>query len=275
MRIALIVCLLAGCYSKSAGEKLAREAQDREARLQQLESGMEGQRTQMRAALESAEAKVRELEQVLERATEVVTRNSADLGTEVGQLRQQLQAMEGTVAELRNELQGTQQALAQQQTTLDQRINQMARRAGVDLSLDESQIPSERNEHFTAAQTALRQGEHSKARALFRAYVQRYSDDDRADDAQHAIGKSYLEQRQPARALSEFRRVVSNYRSGDIFDQTLFDMAEAFYQLHACTDARSALEALIQRASRRSALGRQARTKLRQVRSAPRGYCTS
>ncbi|HJL23248.1 MAG TPA: hypothetical protein RMH80_13535, partial [Polyangiaceae bacterium LLY-WYZ-15_(1-7)] len=84
----------------------------------------------------------------------------------------------------------------------------------------------------------------------------------------------YLEQERPASALSEFRRVITNYRRGDIVPRALFDMADAFYQLHACTDARSSLEALIQ-SYPRSSLVRQARQKLRQVRRAPRGYCTS
>ncbi len=266
---------LSACYPKGAGERLAREAEERERRLAELEEGMEGQRAQMREALAAAEAKMQELEQVLQRATDVVTRNSADLGAEVRRLQEQLQILEGQIAELRNELTSTQQALAQQQQQLEQRIDQMARRAGVDLALDESEIPSDRASHYAAAEQALRAGEHSKARALYRAYVQRYPNDDRADNAQYAIGRSYLEQRQPARALAAFRRIVSDYRNGDVFDQTLLDMADAFYQLHACTDARSALEALIQRARPRSSLGRQARAKLRRVRNAPRGYCTS
>ncbi len=277
--LSLVACVasiaLPACYPKSAGERLAREAEDRERRLAELEEGMEGQRAQMREALASAEAKMQELEQVLEQATAVVTRNSADLGTEVGHLREQLQVLEGQIAEIRNELASTQRALAQQQSQLDQRIQQMARRAGVDMALDESEIPTDRAAHYAAAEQAMRAGEHSKARALYRAYVQRYANDDRADNAQYAIGHSYLERRQPARALAEFRRIVSDYRNGDVFDQTLLDMADAFYQLHACTDARSALEALIQRARPRSSLGRRARAKLREVRNAPRGYCTS
>lgn len=262
-----ILVATAGCYSKSAGERLAREAADRERRIVSLEEGMSAERAAM-------ETKMAELERVLEQATSVVTRNSADIGTEVQRLREQIQVLEGEIAELRNELTGTQRALSEQQQEIDRRIQQFARKAGVDMPVDASQIPADPAEHFAAAQRAQQANDHSTARALFREYVTRYRDDARADDAQYAIGKTYLAEGRPASALAEFRKVIADFRTGDVVDRALFDMAEAFYALHACTDARSALEALIS-AHPRSPLVAQARTKLRDIQRAPRGYCTS
>lgn len=270
MRTTTGLCILAtvlGCYSKSSGELLAREAAERERRVVALEEGVSAERAAM-------EAKMAELERVLEQATGVVTRNSADLGTEVQRLREQLQALEGEIAELRNELTGTQRALSEQQQEMDRRIQQFARKAGVDMPVDASQIPADRDAHFAAAQRAQQASDYSTARALFREYVGRYRDDARADDAQYAIGKTYLQEGRPASALAELRKVIADFRTGDVVDRALFDMAEAFYALHACTDARSALEALVS-AHPRSPLVAQARAKLREIQRAPRGYCTS
>ena len=269
-----LVGLLAGCYPQAKGVELEDQAKDQERRLKALEEGIAQQRSRMSTALSEAEGKVAELQQVLEQATAVVTRNSADLGSEVIQLREQLQTVEGELAELRNDLQGTQRQMGEQQQQLDQEIRRFAQKAGVDMSLDDSQIPSDRSAHYQAGEQALQSGEHSKARALFRAYVERYREDDKADDAQYWVGKSYLQENRPANALGEFRRVISNYRTGDIMDRALFDMADAFYQLHACTDAKSTLQALIQ-SHPRSSLVREARTKVRSITRAPRGYCTS
>lgn len=273
--LSLASCLLAvGCYPKGAGEQLARDGRDRERRLVAIEEGLVAEREQMREALASAQAKVAELEQVLERATQVVTRNSADLGTEVVQLREQLGILEGQLAEVRNEVSSTQRALAEQQQELDRRIQQFARKAGVDMPVDAAQIPQDRAEHFAAAQRAFDGGDHSTARALFREYVSRYRTDARADDAQYMIGKSYLAEGRPASALAELRKVISDFRNGDVVDRALFDMGEAFFALHACTDAKSAFEALIA-SHPRSPLVAQARAKLNEIRRAPRGYCTS
>ena len=104
--------------------------------------------------------------------------------------------------------------------------------------------------------------------------MERHGDNDNVDNAQYWIGKSYLEEGRPAGALGEFRRVLSSWPQGDAIDETLFDMGDAFFQLHACTDAKAALEALIS-GHPRSPLITEARSKLREVRRAPRSACTS
>ena len=263
-----------GCYSKADGTRLARQAEHHEQRLTSLEQGIEQERSEMQAALASAQTKVVELEQVLERATDVVTRNSADLGTEVRELRTQLQAMEGTIAELRNDLTSTQRQIGEQQQRFDERFQQFARKSGVDMPVPESEIPSDKDDHFSAAYRAYQQNDHSRARALFRAYVSRYSDDENADNAQYWIGKSYLSQNRPATALRAFRTVISNYSTGDAMDETLFDMGEAFWALHACTDARNAFDTLVSN-FRRSPLAGRARQRSREIRRAPRSACSS
>ncbi len=263
-----------GCYPKAKGDALEEKLAEQNERLAELESGIADTRQRMDAALETAETKVAELQEVLEQATAVVTRNSADLGTEVIQLREQLQAVEGSLAELQNELANTQRQMGEQQQAFDQQIRRFAQKAGVDMAVDDSQIPDGKDEHFAAGRRALEAGEHSQARALFREFIRRYPEDDQTDDAQYLVGKAYLLERRPANALGEFRRVITNYARGDAVDEALFDMADAFFQLHACTDAKAALEALI-RGHRRSPLRDDARRKLRQINQAPRSACTS
>jgi hypothetical protein len=51
-------------------------------------------------------------------------------------------------------------------------------------------------------------------------------------------------------------------------------MAEAFYRLKACSDARTTLDTLI-KTQPRSPLIRKAKQKLRELRSSPRGACSS
>ena len=125
---------------------------------------------------------------------------------------------------------------------------------------------------FGAATQALRVGSHSYARALFREYVVRYPTDERADDAQYGVGQSYLQQNQPAAALGEFRRILTTYRTGDVMDKTLADMAEAFVLVRACADARQSLEALIA-AYPESSLITRARNRLREISRLPARAC--
>lgn len=267
--------IAAGCFMKRAdGERLTEESTSHEERIVALEESLESERERLGQAVSEAQTKVTELEQVLQRATEVVTRNSADVGAEVQELRAQLATLEGQLAELQNELTGTQRQVTKQGETLEKRVKMFARKAGVDMTLEDSEIPAEAAAHYQAAETAYQAGNHSRARALFRAYVTRHGADERADNAQYFIGQSYLAQEQPARALGELQKVIRNYASGDAVDDALLAMGDAFFRLRACSDARAALEALIQ-GHRRSPLLRQARAKLREVRRAPRSACSS
>jgi TolA-binding protein len=152
-------------------------------------------------------------------------------------------------------------------------MKKLARRAGLDVEMDESEIPSSPDDLYRAATAAYEGREFASARALFRAFVTRHGADARAPAAQYYVGQSYLLEDRPATALGELRRVVSEFAASDRVPYALLSMGEAFWRLHACDEARSALETLTTGFPRAPVVG-EARTRLREFRSPPRGYCT-
>jgi len=265
--------LLGGCFlwtSTDQGAALERRATEMEQRLATLEGTAAGYTTQM----ENAHSKVAELESVLERATELVTRNSADTGARVDEFQQQLMVQTGQIDEIRHELSRLQEEFNEQQRDYEDRMKRLARRAGVDMPVDETQIPAGTDDHYQAAHVAYEARDFSTARALYRAFVTRYPSDARADDAQLRVGQSYLLEDRPATALGELRRIISDFASGDQVPAALLGMGDAFYRLHECDSARTALETL-QRAHPRSPQAADARTRLRDIQRAPAGYCQS
>jgi TolA-binding protein len=285
MRIAIALAagstLLSGCFlwtTTGEGQDLRRTQRIHEERIAGLAEGVREDRQKLREELARAQQKVAELEQLIERATSVVTRNSADTGARVEELQRQLSTIEGQLAELQQSSQQSQremsERLAAQSESTKRTIESIARKAGVDMAVEESQIPSDRNEHYAQAYRAYQAGEHSKSRGLFGEYVRRYAQDENADNAQYWIGASYMQENQPARALGALRRVIADWPRSDSVDEALFDMGDAFYRLHACTDARSTYDTLI-RTQTNSPFVRRAREKLREIQRAPRGYCTS
>jgi TolA-binding protein len=268
--------LSAGCLwtSHAEGKKLRALTGEHDQRLTKLEAGLRTERETLHAAVGSAQLKVQQLEEVLERATAVVTRNSADTGALVQELQTQIASLEGQIAELRNTNEQLTRQLSTQRSEMDERITQIARKAGIDMPLPSAEIPADRVEHFAAARRAHQASDYSRARALFREYLSRYAGDGESDDAQYWIGASYLQENKPATALGELRRVIAEHAAGDAIDDALLDMGDAFYRLHACTDARTTLEALV-RTQPSSPLVSRAREKLREIQRAPRGHCTS
>lgn len=262
---------LSGCFlwtSADQGSALERRAAQLEERVHTLEGTAEGYSAQM----ERAHSKVAELESVLERATQVVTQNSADTGARVDELQQQVMSQAGQIDELRHELSRLQTEFGEQQRDYEDRMKRLARRAGVDMPVDDAAIPASADDHYRAALAAVEARDFSTARALLRAFVTRYPQDARADDAQLRVGQSYLSEDRPATALGELRRIITDFASGDQVPAALLAMGDAFYRLHDCENARSAFDALV-RAHGRSPQATEARTRLRDVQRAPAGYC--
>jgi TolA-binding protein len=268
----LFAVVLGGCVPQAKGRELERQTKEHERRIADLEEGIREERKQLRAEVDRAQQKVTELEQVLEEATQVVTRNSADLGAEVEQLQGRLAELEGKLAELRHELEQTREKLEEQRSELTAKMETFARRAGVDLALPAEEIPDDKDAHWKALKEALERDEHSKARALAREYLRRYPDDEKADNAQYELGASYLAQDKPATALGELQKVIQEHQGKDAADDALFAMADAFFRLGSCGDAKAALKALT-RNYRRSPLLREARSKLREIERAPGSRC--
>jgi TolA-binding protein len=269
--VALIGAAMSGCFlwtTTEQGEQLTHRIEAVEGHVTQFDETRE----QMRGELETAKTRIAELEDVLRRGTELVTRTSADTGAQVEVLAQQIATQEGTIDELRHELERMQQELTEQQTDYEARMKKLARRAGVDMPLADTEVPAGADENFHAAQTAYEAREFSTARALYRAFIQRHHDDARADDAQYFIGQSYLLEDRPATALGELRHVVGDYATGDRVPYALLSMGDAFYRLHACTDATTSLQTLIRGFPHSPVIG-DARTHLRDVQHAPTGYC--
>ncbi|MFI5308888.1 MAG: tetratricopeptide repeat protein, partial [Polyangiales bacterium] len=164
------------------------------------------------------------------------------------------------------------QQLAAQRSDIDQGMAKL-RTSGSGDAASALQIPADKQAHFQAAYAAYTSGDQEKARGLFREYVTRYPDDAKAGDAQYWIGASYTQQSKPAAALGEYRKVIANFGKSAAVNVALFGMADAFYQLHACTDAKAAVEALLKRKPDSALTTRTKKLRL-DIERAPKGYCT-
>jgi TolA-binding protein len=269
-RLTLLLALVlstSGCFlwtSSGEGDLLRTDVDAQSARIQKLEQAQNAQLEQLKAAEARAKESIAELEKVLERATSVVQRNSADVTVTVGELQTKIAVLEGRLAEM----QYTLDAVKTQQVATPVKGGTAGGEAVA------TEIPSDKTDHYAAAYRAYTDRDYVKARSLFKAYIDRYASDAQSDNAQYWIGASYLVENRPATALSELRKVIENFRGGDAVDEALLDMAEAFYRLKSCSDARTTLDTLI-KTQPHSPLADKAKQKLKDMKKLPRDYCVS
>lgn len=264
---------LGGCgiwTTSGEGDQLRLDVDAHTARLRQIEKAQNDQLEQLRQAETKAQKSIDDLEGVIERATTVVQRNSADVTVQVSELQTKLAVVEGRMAEMQyaiEELKKTPSTAAP--------ASAGGQTAGTGTATaQEPAVPADKTEHYAAAYRAYSDRDFTKARSLFRAYIDKYKTDAQADNAQYWIGASYLVENRPATALAELRKVIESFRGGDAVDEALLDMAQAFYRLKACSDARTTLDTLI-KTQPNSPLTERAKQQLKEMRKLPKDYCTS
>lgn len=273
--LAVVVC--AGCMKRAEGARLTRSVEQQAERLAAFETRLTELAAQEQAHHEAADAALGELRATLDHlraSVEASGQGSANLGADLDSLRELAQRLDGRLAEIDQSIAATSAQVREQDAQLDQQIRLLAQRAGIDVTLRDADIPTDRTEHYAAAYRAYQQADQVRARALFGEYVRRYPQDDNADNAQYWIGKSYQDQQQWQRAVASYRELARAYPRSDVLDQALWAMSQCFYELHDCANARTALDAIKQMRAQ-SPLIRDVDRRLRELRSPPRGYCTS
>jgi len=260
----LLLPCLSGCMTVAKGEQLRAE----------LEQRIERSSSENEEHYRDLEAKIAELSQTVENTRALLTRDSADVGAQVQTQQIKMSEIEGKLDEITHGLSELSDKEARTRADLDDKLGKVGTAKSSESTVDPTQIPTDRGAHFTAAYEAYKAGDQEKARALFREYVTRYPDDPKTGDAQYWVGATYLVQNKPATALGEYRKVIQLYPKSPAFDTALYGMADAFFRLHACTDAKGALDALTKRKPAKQ-LDDRAKQLTQAIKDSPKGYCTS
>ncbi len=237
----------------------------------------EGQRLQYaiernRQAIKEEQAQRNEALAQSAGVTQAVTRSSADLGAEVEALQKEVGELRGMIEEQQQALRLSTKQLEQAIATLHAQLRQQAR-SDAPAKLRAKDVPSDRIEHFQAARHAHFTANYAKAEALFALFLKRYPKDKRADEARYTLGHSQLRLNQPAKALGNYQRFIQRHAKSSLIDETLIDMADAFYRLKSCDDAKSTLKTVMRMHAGTQA-AKQAKERLQRMEQGPANYCS-
>lgn len=261
---ALLLGTLPGCFAfttKHEGEVLRRD-------LKQLESKVSAQGA-------TIDERAKKLDESLDRATKLLARNSADLGADVQHMTEEQARLTGEVATLKRDNEALRQDLATMKAQFEQAL------AGYGTRLDALEkggaggrpvasppgppAAPDKSALFDGASRKLQAGHTEDARKDLRLFLQKFPADERADDAQFLLGKSYLDDKQYEKAIGELQRVIDSYPNGDMADDAFFQAGTAAAEMKWCTDARAYFGVLLQRYPR-SPFAKQAKEKLDELK---------
>jgi TolA-binding protein len=253
----------AACVTNSEGEKMRADIADLRMKLDQIE----------KRDKEYKEQVVR-LRTVLDQATKLLTRNSADVGAKAAKAEQDIAVLQGRIEELGHTMEQQGRQTIDQQNRLETRLATLEQTQSKIVDKVAPSMPDDKDQLWQQAAQRLASGQRDDGRRFYRVFIQRFPQDPRAAQAYLAIGMSFVQEAKHPNAAAEFQKVLTVYPAAPEVPEAMWQLSLAFVQLHFCTDARSLLGDLMKRYPK-SPRANDAKNELKTIAKLPKASCTS
>jgi tol-pal system protein YbgF len=238
---ALLVCAsVSGCFAfvtKEEGRELKQQIDD----VKTMSAKNEVRAAELAKELDE---QLKRLRTVVDEATKVVTRNSADVGLQVQKLQTDLAQLTGRIDDLQHASDALTKQFQDYRAASDTKIEQLVNASA---AAKNPPMPETPDALFAEAEKRLGAQQWQEARRLFEAFVNRYPADPRAARAQYSIGEAYTGEKRYANAIGAYTKVVDNFPKSEVVPDAMYKNGLAFYALKYCGDAKVYFQELIKR----------------------------
>jgi TolA-binding protein len=263
LTLSALAAPLAGCMSSGEGEKMQAEITDLRARLDDID----------KRDKEYKEQVVR-LKKVLDEATGLLTRNSADVGAKAAKAEQDIAALQGRLEEMTHAQEVQARQLADENNRLETRLAGLEQTQTRIVDKVAPVMPDDKDQLWTQAGARLSAGQRDEGRRFYRVFIQRFPADPRAPQAYLSIGMSFVQESKYPNAAAEFQKVLDTFPKAPEVPEAMWQLSRAFVELHFCTDARSLLGDLMKRYPK-AARAADAKSELKAIAKLPKSSCSS
>lgn len=219
--------VLPGCFwvtTKSEGATLRKDVTLVQSRLAAKEKNLDNQ--------------IAQLQKVLDDATRLLKRNSADIGAEVEALRTEIRNANGLVNTINNSINELKLAFEAYRKATDARLDGIEQRV-VQIESGKATATSSPEELWKLGSTAFEAARYNEAVEVLKRLSQTYPTHERADDAVYFRGQAYTNQRSWDNAIGVYQQLYEKYPDSSLTDDGLYFAAVAAQQLKNCTEART------------------------------------
>jgi TolA-binding protein len=245
------------------GEKMQAEITDLRARLDEID----------KRDKEYKEQVVR-LKKVLDEATGLLTRNSADVGAKVAKGEQDIASLQGRIDEMQHAQEVAARQSADEHNRFETRLGTLEQTATKIVDKVAPTMPDDKDALWTQAGQRLASGQRDDGRRFYRVFIQRFPQDPRAPQAYLAIGMSFVQESKYPNAAAEFQKVLDTFPKSPEVPEAMWQLARAFTELKFCTDARSLLTDLTKRYAH-SSRASDAKDEIKRIGKLPKAACSS
>jgi TolA-binding protein len=226
----ILLCIpLTGCFwftTKNEGHKLRTDVDDVKGRLDKKEAALDDQ--------------IKQLKAVLDDATHLLKRNSADLGADVESLRGDLGKAKELVVGMNTTVNDLKTAFDTYKKQNDARLDGLEQRLG-QIESGKPSANSSPDDLWRLGNEAFSAARYNDAVEIFKRLVQTFPTFAKANNAQYFKGQSYTKLQDWDKAIGAYQALVEKYPDSDLADDGLYFAAQAAQALKNCTEGRTYL----------------------------------
>lgn len=263
MGLAAALLTAPACTTSSEGEAMRRDIADLKTRLDAID----------RRDAQYKEQVVR-LKKVLDEATNLLTRNSADIGAKTAKNEADIAVLVGRIEEMNHALEPQLRQAATDRAMVESRLAALEATANKIADKVALTMPEDKEQLWAQAGQRLQSGQRDEGRRFYKAFIQKFPQDPRAPQAHLVVGQSFAQENKYPNAAAEFQKVLDNYSSSPEVPEAMWQLALTFAQLKYCTDAKALLNDLVRRYPKSQRAG-DARNQVKALGKLPKSACTS
>jgi TolA-binding protein len=154
----------------------------------------------------------------------------AELGADLSELQMTLGMLQGRQEEVQFKL----NAIAKHVKGLKGLVED---RFGIDADALPAQLPDNPEEFYKLGNDAIKDGLTRRGRAIFKSFLQRFPQDDKADDAQFMIAETLFTEGRFTEAVNAYKTVYDQYQSGDRYTKAVLRIGLCYVRSNKCDKA--------------------------------------
>jgi TolA-binding protein len=223
----LAAVALSGCFwttTKSEGQAMRRDITALQGRVDSKEKELDTQ--------------IKQLQTVLDEATKILKRNSADIGADVEKLASDIRTANGHTSAINNNINELKVAFDKYRTDNNARMDSLEQRVA-QIESGKPTANSGPDDLWKLGTQAFEAARYNDALDIYKRLVQGFPTHARADDAQYFRGQAYTNLKEYDNAIAQYQTLVQKYPDSDLADDGLYFAALAAQSLKNCTEART------------------------------------
>ena len=247
----IVAVFLGGCATPQDVRRMRSELDQKIYSLEERTKTQEQTVQSLKAESTTSSARNKE-------AISAIQKSQADSGTDITELKDNIQQLRGLVDSLKKEDATALKEIKDKLEGISFKVTFLENYLGIgkEASDEKNNKPgttpknsargkSDKEAAYEAAYASFKDGKYAKARTDFQGFLKQFPDSEQAGNAQFWIGECYYFENKFEKAIIEYEKVVKNYPEGNKVSSSLLKQGLSFQKLGDKSSARLILQQVI------------------------------